>query len=246
MWVCDLCLEVNDNEHVKCIKCGEPKAPELKLADEIRDLQQPPPDGRRPEAAGYVPTTPLIIPNSTTVSPSLVRAGIITMALGWLILVGILVFSLTNPPAVPPITASMSAAAANASAAHAEFLRDRQILRIFLVIILPLFVLFIPSTHWEFNPKSGLLIRSRGNMLSRREDGVWDMANIDKVHVGELTSTSGGGINNTDGFNVVLTIQLIFKNEDTLNIGPELSNDRWIQKKVDEINRFLHKWQRQF
>ena len=51
------------------------------------------------------------------------------------------------------------------------------------------------------------------------------MTNIDKVHVGELTSTSGGGINNTDGFNVVLTIQLVFKNEDTLNIGPELSND---------------------
>ena len=116
MWVCDLCLEVNDDEHAKCIKCGEPKAPELRLADEIRDLQQPPPDGRRPEAAGYVPTTPLIIPNSTTVSPSLVRTGIIILALGWLILVGVLVFSIADPPVVSPLTSSMSSAAANAAA----------------------------------------------------------------------------------------------------------------------------------
>jgi len=85
-------------------------------------------------------------------------------------------------------------------------------------------------------------------MLSRREDGVWDMASIDKVHVGEISAaaastrhTSGDG----DGFNVLLTVQIVFKNEDTLNIGPELSDGNWAQRKVDEINRFLHKWQRQ-
>jgi len=253
MWVCDLCLEVNDNEHVKCIKCGEPKAPELKLADEIRDLQQPPPDGHRPEAAGYIPTSPLIVPSSTTVSPSLVRGGFITLAVGWAILVAVLLFSIAKPPTpsttvTPAGAASTATSSAPSSAASAEFIRDRQLLRVFLVIVLPLAVLFIPSTHWEFNPKSGLLIRSRGNMLSRREDGVWDMASIDKVHVGEISAaaastrhTSGDG----DGFNVLLTVQIVFKNEDTLNIGPELSDGNWAQRKVDEINRFLHKWQRQ-
>ena len=242
MWVCDLCLEVNDNEHVKCIKCGEARPPQLKLADEIRETQKPASTDFRNTAANYIPKTPLIIPNSTTVSPALVRGGIITMAIGWLILVAILAFSLVNPPTVSP-TASASAASA---AAQTEFVRDRQILRIFLVIVLPLFVLFIPSTHWEFNPKSGLLIRSRGNLLSRSEDGVWDMSNIAKVHVGEINSTSAASYGgDTDGFNLVLTIQIVFKNDDTLNIGPELKDDKWVQVKVDEINRFLHKWQRQ-
>jgi hypothetical protein len=37
----------------------------------------------------------------------------------------------------------------------------------------------------------------------------------------------------------------VFQNDDTLNIGPEVRDDKWAQAKVDEINRFLHKWQRQ-
>jgi len=242
MWVCDLCLEVNDDEHAKCIKCGEPKAPTLKLAEEIKQVQDTATLGYKPVAAGYIPTTSLVVPNSTTVSPNLVRNGLIALAVGWAILVTVLVFSIVNPP-VPAASPAAIAGGGTASAGLSpEFIRDRQILRVFLVIILPLFVLFIPSTHWEFNPKSGMLIRSRGNLLSRSEDGVWDLGNIAKVHVGEITATSSG---DNDGMNLVLTIQLVFKNDDTLNIGPELRDDKWVQVKVDEINRFLHKWQRQ-
>jgi len=246
MWVCDLCLEVNDDEHAKCIKCGEPKAPTLKLADEIKQIQDTATLGYKPVAAGYIPTTSLVIPNSTTVAPKLVRSGLIALAVGWAILVTVLVFSIVNPPAPAPAPSVSAGVGTVSTGLSPEFIRDRQILRIFLVIILPLFVLFIPSTHWEFNPKSGLLIRSRGNLLSRSEDGVWDLGNIAKVHVGEITATSAGKYaGDSDGMNLLLTIQLVFKNDDTLNIGPELRDDKWVQEKVDEINRFLHKWQRQ-
>jgi hypothetical protein len=245
MWICDLCLEVNDDDHTKCIKCGEDKAPQVKLADEIRSVQQSSAFGVTPVAQAYLPTTSLIIPSSTTVSPKLVRGGLITLAAGWVILLIVLAFSVVNPP----VPASNPGATASSIAASTTFVRDRQILRIFLVIVLPLAVLFVPSTHWEFNPKSGLLIRSRGNMISRSEDGVWDLQSIEKAHVGEISAINASGgkgiTSDPDGFNILLTIQLVFKNNETLNIGPEVRSDTWPQQKADEINRFLHKWQRQ-
>lgn len=238
MWICDNCLEINDDQATLCAKCGEDRPHDLSLKEEIAALK------------GGVPTLSsstlsstqvdlLIVDESTNSSPTVIRIGLVLIGMTWITVVIWLLLPIVG----------LAGNATGTTMALQHPLKSGALIPLFIVVMLPLLILIVPTTRWEFDPSSATLTRTRGNQLGRKDEAVYDLNNILEARISERSSdieahSRGGSGSDSDGFNLTFGVELVLKDGHSISLGPRANDVPAAERRVQQINHFLHRWQR--